>query len=372
MTWLRLWCGVGIGVAVLIGTGCQERVKPGIAPIKRAVVTDVRVEAARLTAVPEYYETTATVRAKNVSAVAAKVMGVVTAIHVKEGDTVTAGQELLTIDERDLIQRMKAAEAGHREALKALDAARQNRSLAEITERRYRKLREGRAISQQEMDQVSTQLKVASADAERAQAAVVRTQAATTEAQIYLGYARINAPTSGLITEKRIDVGSMAIPGTPLMLVEDRSAFRLDINVDERLSGKVVPGMQVELELDAIGLVTTGEIGEVVAAVDPAVRTFLIKVDVSGAGLRSGMYARVKIPLGEREVVLLPEQAIVTRGQLTGVYKVAQDGVVTLTMVRAGKKHGPSLEILSGIKPGERIIVEGAEKAVDGGVLKEG
>ena len=84
------------------------------------------------------------------------------------------------------------------------------------------------------------------------------------------------------------------------------------------------------------------------------------------------MFARVKIPLGEREAVLLPEQAIVTRGQLTGVYKVDQDGVVTLTMVRAGKKHGPSLEILSGIKPGERIIVEGAEKAVDGGVLKEG
>jgi RND family efflux transporter MFP subunit len=362
MTWLRLWCGVGIGVAVLIGTGCQERVKPGTAQVKRAVVTDVRVEVARLTAVPEYYETTATVRAKNVSAIAGKVMGVVTAIHVKEGDTVTAGQELLTIDERELIQRVKAAEAGHREALKALDGARQNRSLAELTERRYRKLREGRAISQQEMDQVTSQWKVAAAEAERAQAAVARTQAATAEAQIYLGYARISAPTSGMITEKRIDVGSMAIPGTPLMLMEDRSAFRLDINVDERLSGKVVPGMQVELELDAIGL----------AAVDPAVRTFLIKVDVSGVGLRSGMYARVKIPLGEREAVLLPEQAIVTRGQLTGVYKVAQDGVVALTMIRAGKKRGPSLEILSGIKPGERIIVEGAEKAVDGGLLKEG
>jgi RND family efflux transporter MFP subunit len=372
MSWLRLWCCMAVGAAVLIGTGCQERVKPGAVAVKREVVSGVQVAEVSLSRLPEYYETTATVRANTVSAVASKVMGVVTAIHVKEGDTVTAGQELLSIDDRDLTQRLKAAEAGHREALKALDAVRQNRTLAEVTARRYRQLHEARAISQQEMDQVNTQSRVAAAEVERAQAMAARMQAGVTEAQVHLGYTRISAPTSGMITEKRIDVGSMAVPGTPLLIVEDQSAFKLEINVDERLSGNVGPGMPVEMELDAIGLVTTGLIREVVPVVDPAVRTFLIKVGLAGGGVRSGMYARVKIPLGQREAILVPEQAVVVRGQLTGVYKVSQDGVVTLTMVRAGKKYGPNLEILSGITPGERVIVGGVIKAIDGGLLKEG
>ncbi len=372
MTGLRLWCCVGIGVAMLITTGCQERTKPGAALVKRAAVTGVQVASVELSTLPEYYETTATVRANAVSAVSSKVMGVVTAIHVKEGDSVTAGQELVTIDDRDLTQRLRAAEAAQREALKALEAARQTRSLAEVTERRYRTLFEARAISGQEMDQVNTQLKVATAEVGRVQATVAKAQAAVVEAQVYVGYSRISATTSGMVTEKKIDVGSMAAPGTPILMIEDQSVYKLDINVDERLSDKIHSGMPVEIGLSAIGLETTGQVREVVPAVDRAVRSFLVKVTLSGGNVRSGMYARVRIPIGERQAILVPEQAVVARGQLTGVYKVLPDGVVALMMVRAGKRYGQQLEILSGIKPGERIVVGGVAKAIDGGILKEG
>jgi RND family efflux transporter MFP subunit len=372
MSWLRLWWCLGVGAAMLIGMGCQERTNHGGAQVKREVVTGVQVADARTSSLPEYFETTATVRANTVSAVASKIMGVVTAIHAREGDNVAAGQELLTIDDRDLTQRVKAAEAGHREALKALDAARQNRALAGVTERRYRKLYEGRAISGQEMDQVATQFKVATAEVERTQAMAARAQAGVAEAQVVLGYSRVTSPTSGIVTEKKIDVGSMAVPGMPLLTVEDQSSFKLDINVDESLSGKLKTGMPVEVEIAAIGLKTTAPIRDVVPAVDPAGRTFLIKVALSETGLRSGMYARVTIPIGQRDAILVPEKAVMFRGQLTGVYKVLSDGVVTLTMVRVGKRHGDDLEVLSGIKPGDRIIVGGVDRAVDGGVLKDG
>ncbi len=239
MRWLRLGWFLGMGVTILLGTGCQDRTKHGGAEVKRQVVSGVQVAELRLNPLPEYYQTTATVRASTVSAVASKVMGVVTAIYVKEGDIVAAGQDLLTIDNRDLVQRLKAAEAAQLEARKALDAASQNRSLAAVTQRRYQQLFQGLAISRQEMDQVDTQLKVAGAEAERAQAMVARAQTGVAEAQIYLGYARIVAPAAGVVVEKRIDVGSMAVPGTPLLVVEDQSAFRLEINVDESLSSVI-------------------------------------------------------------------------------------------------------------------------------------
>ena len=376
MSWVRKRWLLGFGLAMLLMAGCQDRGRDRGrdrgAEIKRQVVAGLQTAEVRMNPLTEYHETTATVRPEAVSVIAAKVMGVVTAIHVKEGDGLAAGQELLTIDDRELVQRLKAADAARQEARKALDAAVQNRSLASVTQRRYKYLFDERAISGQEMDQVNTQLKVANAEAERAQAMVTRAQAGLAEAQVTLGHARIVSPSSGVVTEKKIDVGSMAVPGLPLLVVEDQSAFKLEINVDESLSSAVVLGMPVEIAIDAIGLATRGQVREVVPAVDPGARTFVVKVGVAGQGLRSGMYARVRIPIGERQAILVPGEAVVNRGQLTGVYKVSPDGIIALTMVRVGKRHDSNVEVLSGLKPGERIIVGGVSKAVDGGRLGEG
>ncbi len=372
MSWLRKGWLLGLGLAILMGAGCQDRGKGGAADVKRQVVTGVQMAEVRLNPLTEYYETAATVRPQTVSVIAGKVMGVVTAIHVKEGDSVAVDQELLTIDDRDLAQRLKAADAAQQEARKALDAAAQSRSLASVTQRRYKQLFDERAISGQEMDQVNTQLKVANAEAERAQAIVARARAGLAEAQVYLGYAHIVSPSSGVVTEKKTDVGSMAVPGSPLLTVEDQSAFKLEVNVDESLSSVVVLGMPVEIAIDAIGLATRGQVREIVPAVDSGARTFVIKVGVAGNGLRSGMYARVRIPVGERQAILVPGEALVNRGQLTGVYKVSPAGILALTMVRVGKRYDSNVEVLSGLKPGERIIVGGVTKAVDGGRVGEG
>jgi RND family efflux transporter MFP subunit len=372
MSRLRKAWLLGLGLAILLGAGCQDRGKGGAAGVKRQVVTGVQMAEVRLNPLAEYYETMATVRPQTVSAIAGRVMGVVTAIHVKEGDSVGVGQELLTIDDRDLVQRLKAADAAQQEARKALEAAIQNRSLASVTQRRYKQLFDERAISGQEMDQVNTQLKVAHSEAEKAQAMVARAGAGLAEAQVYLGYARIVSPASGVVTEKKTEVGSMAVPGSPLLTVEDQSAFKLEVNVDESLSSVVVLGMSVEVSIDAIGLATRGQVREIVPAVDPGARSFVIKVGVAGNGLRSGMYARVRIPVGERQAILVPGEAVVNRGQLTGVYKVSSDGIIALTMVRVGKQFDSNVEVLSGLKPGERIIVSGVNKAVDGGRVGEG
>jgi RND family efflux transporter MFP subunit len=182
----------------------------------------------------------------------------------------------------------------------------------------------------------------------------------------------VTSPIRGLVTEKRTEAGSMAVPGMPLLTVESAAAFQAEIAVDESLSGRLKIGAPVFVSIEALNRQTTGKITEILPAVDPLSRSFTAKVSVSGPGLRTGLYANVRIPKGKKQVLLAPRAAIVEKGQLTGVYAVDGQGIVTYRLVRTGREYDGRLEVLSGLKPDDRIIVGGMEKAVDGGVVEKG
>ena len=202
--------------AALFLAGCGEKAAPVGTQAARTPVRDVTIAALAPVAVDEFYEATGTVKAVRTSAVASRVMGTVTSLLVKEGDPVEQGQLLLTIDDREAVQKERGAEAGHREAQKALEAAARNRELTDITHRRYRKMYEEKAISRQEMDQFETQNRVAGLEEERVKEMVDRAAAGLAEARIYRGFTWVTAPIRGVVTEKRTEVGSMAVPGMPL------------------------------------------------------------------------------------------------------------------------------------------------------------
>jgi RND family efflux transporter MFP subunit len=350
-----LFC-TGLAASPLLA-GCKGKIEPGTAQVKRQAVTGVEVSEALPSQIDEYYETSGTVRPKTSSVIASRVMGTVTSLRVREGERVRAGQLLMTLDDRDVAQKVKAAE-------KAAEAADQNRSLMDVTYGRYQKLFEGKAVSKQEMDQIETQKKVAESESERAKAGLE-------EARVNYGFTRITSPGSGIVTEKKIDAGSMAVPGAPLLTIEDASSFRIDVNVDEGMTGKIKTGMPVDIVIDSLSQSIRGKVSEIVPSIDPMSRTFLVKIEARGSGLRSGLYARVMIPSGKREALLLPKKAVVEKGQLAGLYVVGADGIVTYRLVRLGKEHDDNVEILSGIDPKDRVITGGIEKVVDGGILKQ-
>lgn len=356
--------------AGLLLTGCGEKAAPVAAQVKRPILSGVTIATLASTRVDEFYEAAGTVRAANTITVAGRVMGAVTSLLVKEGDAVEKGRLLLTIDDRDVVQKVKAAEAGYQEAAKALEAAKQNRELTDMTHRRYRKMYDEKAISRQEMDQFETQKKLAGLEYERVQEMVSRAAAGLAEAKIYLGFTRIVSPVNGIVTEKKIEVGGMAVPGMPLLTVESRAAFHAEVTVDEGLSGRLRVGAPVWVSIEAIGRRIPGKITEILPAVDPLSRSFTVKVSLSGDGLRSGLYAKMRIASGKKELILAPRSAIVEKGQLTGVYAVDGQDIVTYRLVRTGKEYDGHWEILSGLKPNDRIIVQGVEKAVDGGIIE--
>ncbi len=356
-------------IAVIVALpGCNEKIKPGRTEIKRTKVTGITAEIVSPSTVDEYYETAGTVTAGNISLISSRIMGTVKSLNVEEGDHVEKGGLLLMLDHRDMTQKVRAADEAYNEALKALEAARANARLARVTYERYKNLHEQKALTGQELDQIETKRNVAELEVERAEAVVKRAQAAKAEAEVYLDFARIASPVTGVVTQKNIDAGSMASPGAPLLTIEDTSSYRIDINVDERLAGTVSAGMRADVYLNAVDRKLEGRVEEVVPSVDPMSRTFMVKIKLKGEGLKNGLYARVAIPVGKREVLLVPGRAVTERGQLTGVYTVDEQSVISYTLIRTGKSFGDKVEVLSGLEPGDSVVIEGVGRAKDGGI----
>jgi len=361
-----------LGILLIPLGGCKNKIEPGTAKVDRPTVSGVSTMTVELTQTGRVHDSTATVTAKSTSLVASRIMGPVTELYAGEGDRVTAGQLLLVIDSEEINKKVAAAEAGHREALQALNAAEQNKLLAETTYQRFRNMYDEKALSQQELDKVETQKNVAAIEYERMQEMVKRAEAGMAEATVFLGYRNVASPVDGVVIGKFIDPGTMAMPGMHLFTIENTSSYRLEADIDESLAGDISLGMQVDIEISSAGLQMRGEVTEIVPAIDPRSRTFLVFIGVEPhQDLQSGLYARVRFPIGRREIILAPQRSIVEKGQLSGVYVVDGNRVVTYRLVRTGKKIGEDVEILSGLKAGESIITDNLAKVVDGGILQK-
>ena len=234
---------------------------------------------------------------------------------------------------------------------------------------RYRKLYEGNAITTQEMDNVTNQANQARHGVEQAQAMVKRTESSWDEAKIFLGFSRITSSIDGIVTGKMTDLGSMASPGVPLLQLEDRASRLVEASFEERMLDSVKEGMEVQVRVPSNAEETAGRIVEVVPTVDPRTRTFVVKIAVPGVDLRSGQYGSVRFKSGTRNLLLVPVSAVVTRGQLTGVFIVDSNDHVIYRLIRVGRHYGEMVEVLSGLTAGDTIVIGNLDKAVDGGIL---
>jgi RND family efflux transporter MFP subunit len=354
----------------LFMAGCGEKIKPGESEVTRPQVSGVGIEEVRSAEVTDFYETAGTLKSVNTALVSAKIMGEVREIKVKPGDAVRKGDVLLIINAPDMNARVREAQESLEEARRGLGMAEENKKLMEKTLDRFRNLFDAKAVSGQEFDEIKTRREVAALEYERAQKALNRAEAGLGEAEAFKSYSIVKSPLDGTVAEKKIETGNMAVPGAPLILVE-ASIYRVEAPVDETLLPSIKKGMAAGISIDSIHMDTTGRVAEIVRQVDPLTRTFMVKIDLdeTSQALQGGFYAKVKFPLGRKLMLSVREGSIVTRGELKGVYAVNQQGVITLRLVKTGKRHDGMVEILSGLNSGDRIIATGVDKAVDGGVV---
>ena len=325
--------------------------------MQRKTVEGVKTGLVQMMTVPSFYKTSGMVESRNSSLVAAKIMGAVTSMRVERGDRVRKGQILLTIEAAGARQQVDQARQAVLEAREAARMADEHKALADVTWTRYKKLYDEKALSAQEFDEVSTRRAVARAGASQAEAALARAQAAFAMAETSLGYATVRAPINGIVVEKKVDVGSMATPGTPLLVLEEPE-YRVSVPVDEHLLGKAKPGLPITVRISGAGIEEKVPITEVTPWVDPMTRTFTVRARLPYSPmLQGGLYAKVLIPVGEKKTIMAPAAAIGRRGELDFAYVVGKDGVLQLRAVRTGSQYNDYVEVLSGLEPGDRVTV---------------
>jgi len=330
--------------------GCSDKREGAgaVHPVVKGLVTS-RVE---LRSVPEVFTATGTVRAKNSAQLSARIQGTVSAVHARAGDRVRRGQLLLTLEAAE--SAAAAAAAGH-----AVEEAMARKRLADVTFERFSRLYEEQAVTRQELD---TRL----AERDTAARALARARETARAAGTVAGYTRVTAPFSGIVTSRSVDPGATVFPGMPLLTVEEEGSYRLEAATPESLLGKVKTGQVVPVTLDDGAGNSSGTVVEIVPRVDPVSRTFVVKLDIPSAGLRSGRFGRALFPVGETRAILVPSAALVEQGQLVSVWVLDGGNIARMRLVKPGAAYGDRVEILAGLAEGERIVVGGVEKVTDG------
>ncbi|MFZ2630862.1 MAG: efflux RND transporter periplasmic adaptor subunit [Desulfosalsimonadaceae bacterium] len=337
---------------------------------------------------PIYYEATGTVRPKTASTISARVMGEIKEITVNAGDTVKKGQILLRIEGRQISAGLAQAEAGLREARQgeqaaqsALQSAQASADLAEATHNRYKNLLASQSVSQQEFDEVEAKYRQAQAALSQAKfmqdAARERSnqaQAAVASAESIFEDTTLTSPYDGTITVRLVDAGDMASPGLPLLKIDETGLMEVHLLLPETHIGLVALNDTVSVvfpsqksEPAVAGTITTID-----PSADPATRSFKIKVTLPETpGIRAGMFARVMVPVGDGGMILIPKTTVVQQGQLTAVFIVGKDNIARFRLIRLGRTFGEQVEVVSGLKDGDRYVAA-PDAGISDGVKVEG
>lgn len=348
--------------ALVAGCHTSESTAPATVQTAQARIVESRMEQ-----IPVTVNATGTVHAHESTVVSAQMMGRVTQVLVREGDTVRAGQTLAVLDDATQRTAVDQAVAGVQAADRQQAAAQSQADLAASTLARYKKLQMEKSVSPQEMDEVSRRAQAATAQLEAVQAQVNAASAQATAARTMLGYARVRAPFAGVVTARMADPGVLASPGVPLVQVDSAGPLQLQVPVDETQIASVRKGMKIGIVIDGAPAVTSGTVAEIVPAADPASHSFLVKINLpASSGLRAGMYGTAMVATGEKQAILAPRSAVVVRGSLNCVYALDANGTAQLRSVTLGSVHGDMVEVLSGISPQEKLVDQPGDRDLAG------
>jgi multidrug efflux pump subunit AcrA (membrane-fusion protein) len=351
----------------------------------------VSVGAVKVTEVAVPFEAGGIIRARTAATIASRIMAPIAAVHVRPGDRVRRGAALVTLDGRDIQAnnaRASAALISATETARAAEAetraAQSSLVLARATHERISSLQAKRSATMQELDQAvagltAAEAQHAGADAHSAAANAARdaARAAAESAAINATYTVLTAPFDGVVTERNADPGSMAMPGSPLLTLEEPSAFRLEVQLDEGRAALVALSQGVETALDNTpsgrDAFVRGHVVEI-ARVDPTSHSFIVKIDVPAAsGLRSGLFGRARFAGPVRETLTVPASAVVRRGQLTFAFTVDANGLAHLRPISCGITDGERVEILSGLHEADVVVTSPPPALSDGShVAKSG
>jgi RND family efflux transporter MFP subunit len=297
----------------------------------------------------------AVVEAVRQTTLSTQVPGAIVGLHVKAGDQVRAGQELVRIDARAANQNAAASAA-------QVEAARANMNVSSKEYERQKQLFQKQYISQGALDRAQAQFQAAQAQMQALQA---QSDAAQTQSRFFT----ISAPYAGVVSEVPTTLGDMAMPGRPLVIMYDPAALRVTAAVPSSASVPAQQSAPILFEIPDVsstaGLQKPSAV-QLLPSVDAATHTSQIRLTLpqSLKGVIPGMFARVWLPANgaaqstAQERLYVPSTAVVRRAEMTGIYVINAQGHPVLRQVRLGRAQADRIEVLSGLEKGEKIAAD--------------
>ncbi|MEZ5288805.1 MAG: efflux RND transporter periplasmic adaptor subunit [Vicinamibacterales bacterium] len=294
-------------------------------------------------------------------------------VNVQLGDRVRRGQLLAKIEDFEIIEQVKQAEASLEVAKATIRQREADLKVAELNFERSKNLFERQLLAKQALDDAESRYLAAQAQLDLARAQSTQTSARLDELQINLGNTRITSPVDGYVGRRNADPGAWVSQNAPVVSVVDISRLRLVANVVEKDLRLVNAGDPATVEVDAYpGENFKGRIARVSPVLDPATRTATMEVEIPNGDnrLKPGMYARVLLTIEERKgTTLAPKAAVVDYEGQRGIWIPDEDNKARFIPVKLGLENAERIEILQGVNPGNRIITEGAASLRAGDTL---
>ncbi len=315
-----------------IGCGTDSQSKPR--DENTATPLPVEVASVETGSITAFFSGTATLEPEDEAEVVAKVQGVVKEILVEEGDQVRAGQVMARLDDE-------------RPSVKLAQAA------ANL----------GKVESQYNRDKELFAKKLISAeDFQRAKFEYESQKAAYGLARLELAYTSIRAPISGIVAERKIKVGNMVLANQTTFRITDFDPLLAILYIPEHEMSKLRAGQPASLTVDALpGVPFHGRVDRISPVVDPTTGTFKVTVVVRDPTrrLKPGMFARIRIVYNVHEnTLLIPREAILAEDAESAVF-VVRKKVAYRTLVQTGYADSVRVEVLSGLTPGDTVVVTG-------------
>ena len=367
----RRWLVLGIGFIVasaLLVSGILSRVKARTvlrSETAQTAVTAVSVVSPERTTPAQEIILPGNVQPFITSPIYSRTNGYLQKWYVDIGAQVKQGELLAVIETPEVDQQVE-------QSLSNLNTAKANLALAEITKNRYEELLKAHAVSQQDVDNAVGTYNANKAIVEASQANVKQLQALQSFEKIY-------APFEGVVTARNTDIGDLINSGssggvkTDLFHIAQPGKLRVYVNVPEEYSQGIKTGMTAELALAEFpGRRFQGKMVRTADAINMTTRTLLIEIDVDNptGTLLTGSYAEVhlKVPT-QASTYLLPVNALIFRSEGLQV-GIVKDGKVALTTVTPGHDFGNKIEVVSGLKANDQVIINPPDSIVSGQVVQ--
>jgi RND family efflux transporter MFP subunit len=341
MAWIGAACAVVIAAIWLVGAG---KIEPGLLAPQHRGDSALPLAAVEAEVVPITREFVGTIQSRSLVDAGSRVTATVREVRVRAGSLVKPGDVMVVLDSADLRARL-------REAQGALVAAQADFSRAAADHARFKALYRKGSVTAREFEAAQAAFNAARGRADAARAGVAAAQAA-------LDYGAVRSPVAGVVAERLVEPGDIAVAGTPLVRLYQTSALRVEVEVPELLARHVALGSRIDVRVDASGANFKTAVNEIVPMADVASRSIVVRAPApADLGLKPGMFARASLAIGSERVITVPAAAVQDVGQLQTV-RVVSGGSVTLRQVSLGRRLGDRFQVLAGLNPGDQVLVE--------------